>query len=825
MSEQQNGHSLERPEEKHKLASINGRSHQATTQDTDVALGFLKGHTVGWQANGWFVQIVAIEPKRDKEHSPGIQATSVLPDEIDTLKTWLEAQHTKEWNIYFAVNPLASRLNSKANKYNIAALAYLHVDNDPQDGVPLHEERARLLTDAKLFLVKPTELVDSGNGLGLFWRLDKPIPVDGNVSELESTNERLKDHFKADHCHNIDRIMRLPGTINWPDYRKTAKGRVPVAAQLLDRNDEAYTLKSFDFLPAVAVKTKASTVVGSAETSGVVRFDQMLAGDDALRKRWEGDTTGLKDTSRSGLDMSLVSLAVIRGFNDAEITTILHAFKHGKAAQDKRGDDYIKPMLAKTRKKHVLTRNLSWTAYRLAAEHFTTEDGTWRLRHWRDDFYLWHCDAYQRATTDDIDACIQNYLEGAYCLKAKGKHESYNPTPHGIGQVREILGGIVHVGDGYGMPCWLEQRDSDPKPGELLVMANGLLHLPTRTLHAHCPRLFTTTALPYPYDPQAKFPMAWHDFMRTLWSDDKESIETLQEWAGYTLEPEPSQQKILGLIGPPRGGKGVITRVLQAMLGETNCIGPTLSSLGRNFGMQPLIDKTLAVISDARFKFGSDVVTERLLSISGQDEMTIDRKYKEPWTGRLKARFMLCSNELPNLEDASGALASRFILLQLTESWLDREDTELPGRLMQELPGIFNWALEGLDRLHKRGFFRQPTTAKKLIEEFKELTSPVKAFLRDECVIGADLRTECNQFYLHWQMWCLHNGRKEVGTKQQFGRDIRAVMPTLDTKQFRVNGKPKYFYVGIGIANAHTTEEFQRVLDQKERARKAKLLL
>lgn len=800
MNEQQNGHHLEWPEEKHNFASINGRSHPAATQNIDVALNFLKGHTAGWQANGWFVQIVAIEPKRDKEHSPGIKATSVWPDEIDTLKTCLEAWHANGWNIYFAVNPLNSLLFSKAKKQDIAALAYLHVDNDPQDGVPLHEERERLLADAKHFSVKPTELVDSGNGLGLFWRLAEPIPVDGNVDELESTNERLKEHFKADHCHNIDRIMRLPGTINWPDYRKTAKGRVPVSARLLDRNDAAYTLKSFDFLPAVAVKTKASTV-GSAETSGVARFDQMLAGDDALRKRWEGDTTGLKDPSRSGLDMSLVSLTVIRGFNDAEIKTVLHAFKHGKAAQDNRGDDYINPMLAKTRQKRVLTRgNLSWTAYRLAAERFTMEDGTWRLRHWREDFYLWHGDAYRTATADDINACIQNYLDGAYCLKGKGKHEPYNPTPHGIAQVREMLRGIAHVGDGCDMPCWLERRDSDHKPGELLVMANGLLHLPTRTLHSLSPRLFTTTALPYPYDPQAGLPMAWHGFMQTLWSDDKESIETLQEWAGYTLVPEPSQQKMLGLIGPPRGGKGVITRVLQAMLGKANCIGPTLSSLGHNFGMQPLIDKTLAVISDARFKFGSDVVTERLLSISGQDEMTIHRKYKDPWTGRLKARFMLCSNELPNLEDASGALASRFILLQLTESWLGREDTALPGRLMQELPGIFNWALDGLDRLHERGFFRQPATAMKLIEEFKELTSPVKVFLRDKCVIDADLRTECSQLYLYWKMWCLHNGRKEVGTQQQLGRDIRAVISTLDTKQFRVDGKPKYFYVGIGIA-------------------------
>ena len=97
--------------------------------------------------------------------------------------------------------------------------------------------------------------------------------------------------------------------------------------------------------------------------------------------------------------------------------------------------------------------------------------------------------------------------------------------------------------------------------------------------------------------------------------------------------------------------------------------GPTLSSLAGDFGLAPLLGKPLAVISDARLSGrGNHVVVERLLSISGEDFLTVNRKYREQWTGQLPTRFMLISNELPQLGDASAAIANRFIPLLLDGS-------------------------------------------------------------------------------------------------------------------------------------------------------------
>ena len=93
--------------------------------------------------------------------------------------------------------------------------------------------------------------------------------------------------------------------------------------------------------------------------------------------------------------------------------------------------------------------------------------------------------------------------------------------------------------------------------------------------------------------------------------------------------------------------------------------------LGTNFGLSPLIGKPLAIISDARLgDTPSHTVVERLLSITGEDMLTVDRKFREPWSGKLPARFTILSNELPKFKDSSGAIANRLLICRSpSRSW------------------------------------------------------------------------------------------------------------------------------------------------------------
>jgi putative DNA primase/helicase len=157
------------------------------------------------------------------------------------------------------------------------------------------------------------------------------------------------------------------------------------------------------------------------------------------------------------------------------------------------------------------------------------------------------------------------------------------------------------------------------------------------------------------------------------------------------------------------------------------------------------------------------------------------------------------TNELPRLEDASGALASRFVVLRLTQSFYGREDHGLLDCFVPELPGILNWALDGWDRLHARGRFLQPEASTELIQQFEGLGSPINAFLRDRCEVGSGYQVPQPKLFEAWKAWCAENGRDKSGTVQTFGRNLRAALPWLRETQPRVLGTRIRFYQGVRL--------------------------
>ena len=195
------------------------------------------------------------------------------------------------------------------------------------------------------------------------------------------------------------------------------------------------------------------------------------------------------------------------------------------------------------------------------------------------------------------------------------------------------------------------------------------------------------------------------------------------------------------------------------------------------------------------------------MSISGEDALTVDRKHRDQLTVKLSTRFVIASNELPRLGDASGALAGRLILLRITQSFLGSEDLWLLERLLVELPGILNWSLEGLRRLRKRGHFLQPPSGAELMADLKDLASPVGAFVRECCRVEPGANVEVGKLYAAWRKWCEEHGRKEPGTEQTFGRDIRAVVPMVNIRRPKQGGERWREYVGIRLRAPHEAND------------------
>ncbi|MBT2511038.1 NTP-binding protein [Streptomyces sp. ISL-98] len=431
-------------------------------------------------------------------------------------------------------------------------------------------------------------------------------------------------------------------------------------------------------------------------------------------------------------------------------------------------------------------------------------DGRLTFRRWRASWMRWNGSCWREAEEAQIRKAMYTRLEHAV-YQAPGKdgqteERDWAPTKQKIGNLLDALGSITLLPTDTDAPAWIDdQGDTGRDEGPIVACVNGLLRIRDRALLPHVPAFFNLVSVPFAYDPGASAP-TWEGFLHQVWPDDPDAITALQEWFGYILSGRTDQQKILLIVGPSRSGKGTIARVLKELVGKENLAGPTLAGLGTNFGLSTLVGKSLAVISDARLSGNDNTqVVERLLTISGDDTIDIDRKYREPWTGKLPSRLMILSNELPHFGDSSGVIANRFVLLSMRLSWLGKEDPTLIDRLIAEMPGILNWALEGLARLQRNGRITQPPSSREAITTMQDTASPTSAFVRERCTTGPTCSVPVDTLWNVWREWAEDNGVRP-GTKQVFGRNLLSVVPQLNrTRPRDAYNRQVATYTGITV--------------------------
>jgi putative DNA primase/helicase len=416
-------------------------------------------------------------------------------------------------------------------------------------------------------------------------------------------------------------------------------------------------------------------------------------------------------------------------------------------------------------------------------------DGVPHLTWWRGDFYRWDSSRFNVVETYEIDRWLYLQTENAYYV---GQDEDgpgrkpWHPTQAKINSLSQALGrGILqHIGE----------------PEKCIALQNGVLELGALDLQPHTPARFNLYSLPFDYDASAVC-HEWMKFLHSVLPGDEEAHEFLQEWFGYVISGRTDLQKMASLVGPPRCGKGTIARVLTAVLGKESVTSPTLSALASQFGKQSLIGKQLAILSDVRWTARNAAeATEPLLAITGEDAQSVPRKNKEDWEGKLDVRFMAMSNDVPIFKDSSAALANRMIHIEFTTSFLGKEDIGLTERLLEELPGILNWALEGLSRLTARGYFKAPASSTELANEVVRAASPFMAFVEDWCFLDDSAETNLDTVYSHYKDWCASQGRDLPGTKAAVSRGLQnAYRGKLATDRRMEAGVRHTYLVGLRI--------------------------
>jgi predicted P-loop ATPase len=300
--------------------------------DHDLALRFLRA----WPSA--FPHLVAIHIDNASGEKGLIEARAFTGGDLDNgaIAAWLAEREGKA-NCYFTCNSLRTPKDKKAAEADVAEVVAFWVDADLPPGVEQNTGMRDMLARVPSFRLAPTWVVASGGGIQLFWVLESgsrlAVNQNTNIDEIKARGKALEaeaksvfcDLAKVDSVSNLDRIMRLPGTINLPDEGKRKKGRLPITATVASHTGRVYALSEFTSSTPLVV---AATDVGKESKTPITTIDDpRLARVSGPDKAMILKPPGEEDYYQLSLAMRLIN----SGCSDHIITEI---FKHFPVGAD-----------------------------------------------------------------------------------------------------------------------------------------------------------------------------------------------------------------------------------------------------------------------------------------------------------------------------------------------------------------------------------------------------------------------------------------------------------------------------------------------------------
>lgn len=335
-------------------------------------------------------------------------------------------------------------------------------------------------------------------------------------------------------------------------------------------------------------------------------------------------------------------------------------------------------------------------------------------------------------------------------------------------------------------------------------LQNGMLNLQTLEFREHSPDDMATVKLGVRWHGnKPPKPERWFQFLQqTIQTEGP--IMQLQEFMGYCLTRDTRHGKALLMLGPGSDGKSKVIKVIREIVGPQNCSAVTMAGLEDQFQRAALFGKMLNV--------GAEVTTEAVQSeffkaIVTGDSIQASFKHKDSFEFTPFCKLVYAMNKRPRVLDNSDGFFRRILPIQFKRQFLENDpemDPDLEEKLMQEIDGIFAWAVIGLHRLIKQKRFTSCDKTVDFIMNYRRYNNPVLAFVQDQCSLEPDAETDIKELYKAYKSYCTEGGYKSLN-RENFIEELQTATRKIQEcaavrcHRPRVNGKRPYTATGIRL--------------------------
>jgi P4 family phage/plasmid primase-like protien len=398
---------------------------------------------------------------------------------------------------------------------------------------------------------------------------------------------------------------------------------------------------------------------------------------------------------------------------------------------------------------------------------------------------------YRELTGKDITGDLAEHIQLVFDraaaqlkLRNPGQAEQLaadlRPSSEVISQTRNMLQNKVKIDPDATLNTWvIDGRRVKKRP--ILACRNGLLVLDSDNpqLLDHSPNWFSTSVLPFDYTEGAGCPL-FKASLKTILNDEQGAVDFMQEWFGYHLWDNEYAQSFLILLGRGFNGKSMLLAVLRAFIGEENVSAVGLADFGKDFGLSPTVGKKANISGDMGRV--DQTAVGHLKKYTGGDLLTINRKHLPSITLKPTAKLTFATNVKPHMHDPSDGTWRRLHLLEM--QYVIPAGERNPRMVdvgwwvdSGELPGILNWALEGMRRLkEKKWAFTETDKMRADKAQYRQEMSGVLTFkARHIRVVGGrEDFVRHGAAYTLYQEFCKRTGLNYVASEAEFYEEFES---------------------------------------------------
>ncbi|MBP1182161.1 putative DNA primase/helicase [Methylobacterium sp. PvR107] len=373
---------------------------------------------------------------------------------------------------------------------------------------------------------------------------------------------------------------------------------------------------------------------------------------------------------------------------------------------------------------------------------------------------------YEPITATEAKGEVTDFLKGPYCNNAGEDPEK-----------RRRLQSVAKINATYEISKSLFRVDDRlfDEDDHLLGTENGVFDL--SKFEVVDTNAYVTKRIGSKFIPGSECPL-FMKFVHQVLEDDEETISYLQRAIGYTLTGSVDAQVMFILTGKGANGKSVLLKLLSALMGTYGGAVPAHTITQQKFGNDKTDD--LASLTGKRFVVASEgdagdkLAVAKIKRMVAGDPIAVRKLYGSYFDLQPKFKLWFGSNDLPQVSGTDYAIWRRIHVIPFTRTFEPHErDPKLLEKLKVELPGIFNWALDGLKQIGamKGDFLAPPGSVLKSVEEYRAENDNVSKFVSDRCVQDPGYCVSMGELYENYKGWCYQNAVEPVNNNM-LGKDL-----------------------------------------------------